>query len=370
MLAALKTMKRPREGSSHYSNDNELSDSETLSSETQQMIVHQNPSTLVLTLEEHIVFLQSQIVDLKDIVMKLNAELADLKKTPAHQGLPISTNENLTPQNQNHVKSMKHQLHPAESWKKVQSKKLMKKKSNEEKMMMNSLSETPSPEPLKSHPMTQKPKSSSSIGQAHQPYLMAAKRSIPQKLHQTDRFKSALKKETSIDKKIKLIIKQPLPEEKIVNEISSIVLTTNFSTKARTSPILAWKILVKSWTDHYPLMISIINPNTAEIFYDSRQESKLLSNLLPTVKVIQREVGYSDISRRAKLYLTGYFKNLRLSALKDFSPHQKSQVLMRAQEIIPKLMKDPALAKRWKKTILFDVKDQNLPQFPVEEQMM
>jgi regulator of replication initiation timing len=329
-------------------------------------------------MEQQVAFLQNQIKHLKDVVVELqnshqqlSAKCVNLEKRLAHQNLP---KENQVQEQENIP--MKVQSSPVEDWTKVQSKKLVKKNITVRKIA--DPPQKPSVDPLKSNPPSQKSpfhhleqipwKSPPSIYPLNQPYLNATKKVFSQKDQASDRFKNALKV-APVETKIKMILKQPLPEEKIIDKISSIILNTNFSTKARTSPTLAWKILIKSWTDHYPLMISIINPNTAEIFYNSCLESKLKNNLsmTPSVKIIQREIGNNDISRRAKVYLTGYFKNLRLSTLQEFNQTQKSQLLLAALTILPTFIKDPALIRRWKKTIKFDVKDQNLI---LEEQMI
>ena len=130
----------------------------------------------------------------------------------------------------------------------------------------------------------------------------------------SNRLKKALQ---SVSNQLDYLLKQPLPVERVIDNIVSVVLTTTLSRKALSAPITAWKALINTISNHSPLMISIINSTTAEVFMDSRHLNNLINNLPPTiVKMDNVEMTNTfHIQRRAKTYLKGYFKTMRLSAL-------------------------------------------------------
>jgi hypothetical protein len=166
-------------------------------------------------------------------------------------------------------------------------------------------------------------------------------------------------------KKLELLLRQPVPEDKLVQEIKSITITTKeLSARARQAPITAWQTLFKAWTSQPPLSVSLLNPSTAEFFYDGRLHNTLLMNMHPSFTIITNppELTQRDLQRRAKVYLRGYFKALRLSALQALTNDQKQQVLQYASTMTAS--RDPTTSSRWKKTIRYDMAALEVPADP------
>jgi hypothetical protein len=156
--------------------------------------------------------------------------------------------------------------------------------------------------------------------------------------------------------KLEYLLQKQVPVEKRVDNVVSVVLTTTFTKKALMAPTVAWKTLVNTISNHPPLLISIINNKTAEVFVDSRHLSSLSSNLPQNVKIVQLEPSSHMIHRRAKTYLRGYHKTLRLSALQGLSQTGQMQLLDHALQSLSTTFPNPVEVALWKRTIAFDKK--------------
>lgn len=133
----------------------------------------------------------------------------------------------------------------------------------------------------------------------------------------------------------------------------SMTATLPFKAKARDSPAHSWKVAVEAITGVKPLNISIINPGTAELFFletDLAAMEKIDSKGTLSVP----KITDSDIPRRARAYLRGYFGPLRRAAFRGFSKEQARKLLAKAEELAPRMFESPSLVRQWSRTISFD----------------
>lgn len=160
----------------------------------------------------------------------------------------------------------------------------------------------------------------------------------------------------SNQQKLEYLLKQPLPVEKRIDSVVSVVLTTTLTRKALLAPIVAWTTLVSTISNHPPLMISLINNKSAEVFMDSRHITSLTTNLPSEVIIANMEKSSSHLTqRRAMTYLRGYYKTLRLSALQGLSHSCQLQLLEYAYQSLSKTFANPLVIAQWKKTIAYDI---------------
>jgi hypothetical protein len=158
---------------------------------------------------------------------------------------------------------------------------------------------------------------------------------------------------TNKEDKFRALLQNPLEKEK--PKVMSAILTMDLNKEAQKSPYLAWRTAVHTWSGVKPLLISIRSPNQAEIFFDARHVSQI-SKLPPEVS----DLGTTsillpkDILRRAKMYLQGYYKDLRLATLAGFHPQNQLQVLATAESLLPSHFMHQTDQFRWQKTIWYD----------------
>jgi hypothetical protein len=166
------------------------------------------------------------------------------------------------------------------------------------------------------------------------------------------------KLDTAVDsqERLRLLLKPRLSEEQRITEVRSSVVSLNLCSKARQQPMKSWKFAVNSWSGGKdPLHISIITPTKAEIFYDARHAEMIMN--MPTDAYLHPPtllMTEKDVERRARSYLKGYFKELRMASLRGFPKHLMLAVLKRAEEILPTLDVHKSARMSWKKTIKFD----------------
>jgi hypothetical protein len=373
-----------------------------------------------LSTEEHLQFLQNQIVSLKDLVVALQLsqekllirlEAFDARKDPdaAHQDcmthLPYSypNTHATTPicQTQdNHLAPTLPEITPQTSSENLQwttvDKKKAPKSSKKRPATHGGPVVTPATPPACGGPM-KLPKVDNSSHHPHQSHLPSNHSSAIPTTNPTsqpsqrpmtgpytvlpparptylaaasvnaNRIKKDLQSASNLQK-LEYLLKQPIPEEKRIDNIVSVVLTTTLSRKALSAPTTAWKTLIKTISNHSPLLISIINSTTAEVFMDSRLLKTLTDNLPPSVKIDNLESPSTyQVQRRAKIYLKGYYKTLRWSTFKGLSPHHQFQLLEYASQLISTTFTNPTLASRWNKTIKYDKRQLQLIQDVNEE---
>jgi hypothetical protein len=87
----------------------------------------------------------------------------------------------------------------------------------------------------------------------------------------------------------------------------------------------------------------------------------LMSPLQAQGMIEASQVSTADIPRRARTYLRGYYKTLRLAALTGFNHTDTLQLLQEAETLIPTISPDKATQVRCKKTVSYDRDQINKP---------
>jgi len=179
-------------------------------------------------------------------------------------------------------------------------------------------------------------------------YASAAKKSVPS-------FRQNLQATAEPAAKLKALLRQPITPES-TQEVRSAIFSVPLKEKARKNATYAWKELVKASSGHDPLMISLLAPAKAEVFYDCRHHEAILTSLSQLGKLHPEEtVTDKDIKRRARAYLNGYFKPLRLATLQGFSLAQQEEILTHAENLLADTkVFDSSRRTKWLKTIAYD----------------
>jgi hypothetical protein len=92
-----------------------------------------------------------------------------------------------------------------------------------------------------------------------------------------------------------------------------------------------------AWSGHSPLLVSIISPGKAEIFFDKKVERAVLDHL-PTGVTMDSSYSISvkDIKRRARAYLLAHYRVLKEATLKGLTAPEQLQMLELAIQLVPK----------------------------------
>ena len=150
-------------------------------------------------------------------------------------------------------------------------------------------------------------------------------------------LKASLSQLPTPEEKLKSLFKIPLDasDPAYVTDIKVATISLPLSLKARQHPQVAIAEAIQAWSGHKPLLISLLGPNIAEIFFDARLEHKILK--LPRgVKIIDHTITTRDIPRRKRACLQAHFLGLREATLKGFPLHLQLEILRGAQSLIPK----------------------------------
>jgi hypothetical protein len=172
----------------------------------------------------------------------------------------------------------------------------------------------------------------------------------------TKTLKSFLEKAPPDEEVLKTLLRTPkIPEERSSN-IISIYLKVPFSNKVMQEPILAWKEFLKRTVGELPLSISIINPWTAELFY----EENSLHKVVPILKaknylILENSVKEKDLVRRTEAYLRGYFRPLRRAALNGLNWELQKKLLTMAKDRLEKRFDNKFSRQQWRHHIQIDM---------------
>jgi len=150
-------------------------------------------------------------------------------------------------------------------------------------------------------------------------------------------LKASLSQLPTAEEKLKCLLKIPIDtsDPAYVKDIKSATIFLPLSGKARQHPQVAIAEAIQAWSGHKVLLISILTPNIAEIFFDARLEDKILK--LPRgVRKIENMVTTRDIPRRMRACLQAHFSGLREATLRGFPAHRQLEILRGAQNLIPK----------------------------------
>lgn len=229
-----------------------------------------------------------------------------------------------------------------EAWQEAKKKPKKEKKPTEKPL-------AGVPQPMKNE-TSQKPKATT--------YAAAAASKPPQKLSPATRFKKSVeakaKEPEKADDLLQLLVVSP--KENSLQEVQSTIFSIKLTMKARQSPTLAWNALVKAWCGHPPLQVSLLAPGKAEIFYDPKHHELIMEGALRLrAEVHSSGLSNRDFQRRARAYLNGYFRPLRLAALNGFEIDQREAVLELAKAMIPQRFKSSKEHQNlWQRNIEFD----------------
>jgi DNA topoisomerase VI subunit B len=96
------------------------------------------------------------------------------------------------------------------------------------------------------------------------------------------------------------------------------------------------KKIFTAWSGHSPLLVSIISPGKAEIFFDKKNEGDVMENLPTGVKLDNLySISEKDVQRRARAYLQAHFRLLKEATLKGLTAPQRLQMLELALKLVP-----------------------------------
>jgi hypothetical protein len=174
----------------------------------------------------------------------------------------------------------------------------------------------------------------------------------------TKSLKSFLDRSPSKEEILKALVRSPKKPEERHSNVISIFAKVPLTLKAIQEPILAWKQILKEKVGDLPLSISLVNPCTAELFY----EENSLHRVLPILKAenylmdqTNHMISEKDMNRRTDAYLRGYFRPLRLAALVGFNPECQKKLLLMAKERLEKRFEDKFSRQQWRHHIQKDM---------------
>jgi hypothetical protein len=119
------------------------------------------------------------------------------------------------------------------------------------------------------------------------------------------------------------------------------------------------KEAIKAWSNKEPILISLLAPGKAEVFFDKR-DTEEISRLPAGATFYKKELTKKDHGQ-AGAYLQGYFKGLHIQEL---TLDQQIQVLELARQLIPSRFKKKDMQQCWAKTINY-----YLPQVKEDENL-
>ena len=165
----------------------------------------------------------------------------------------------------------------------------------------------------------------------------------------TKSIKDMLKSATTSEQKLKSLLRSSdtSPADR-TDQVESLVLSLPLSAKAALSPMFSWKTVLKEMIPEHPiLLVSLIHPRKAEIFYD-RVHSSAIKMALDSHKVmVESSVPtLKDFNRRSKAYLNSYFLPMRRCALQS-SSKEDSLAILEAAETVVKSSSDTEYKKKW-----------------------
>ena len=152
----------------------------------------------------------------------------------------------------------------------------------------------------------------------------------------------------SATQKLKVLLRSPRTEEDRTTLVDIVTVALPLSMKAQSQPMTAWKQALQEITGHQPLLISLIHPCRAEVFFDAKVSTQARETLSQQ-GYLQDPVAFEerDLVRRKRAYLSGYFLPLRRATLQGLDPTQQMQILQLAETDLATRMSDPATRKQW-----------------------
>ena len=161
-------------------------------------------------------------------------------------------------------------------------------------------------------------------------------------------LKDSLEGLSSTDK-LKVLLRPPRPEQDRTTFVDIVTVTLPLSRKAQVQPMVAWKQTLQELTGHRPLLVSLINPGKAEVFYDVKVSTQVKDSLSQRGFLSDPvDLQERDLARRKSAYLSGYFLPLRRAALQGLDPSQQLQVLdLAVKDMSSPKSPDATTRKQW-----------------------
>jgi hypothetical protein len=158
------------------------------------------------------------------------------------------------------------------------------------------------------------------------------------------------------DEKLRLLLRQPLPEDKKSVGVFKTMIRLDLSKRAMERPYFSWKTILKAFTGVMPLQISMRNLTLAEVFWDSKDKETVERELTSRKVIVEtKQPTEKDLPRLVKAYLGGFFTLLRRATLEGLPPEIQASLLTRADEKV-QLYEKAQDRKLWIKNVKADLK--------------
>jgi hypothetical protein len=133
------------------------------------------------------------------------------------------------------------------------------------------------------------------------------------------------------------------PREEKSKVVGVLLVTYNLDNKGRESPIIAWKDILECLDCPKPLFISVVGAKLAECYFDEKHVASAREALSKGgVLVEHRVLTQADVTRRAGVYVRGFFPPFRQAALQGLDKALRQEVLRVAEESAAKVVGDKA----------------------------
>lgn len=176
----------------------------------------------------------------------------------------------------------------------------------------------------------------------------------PEKSLSTKELKVALQNAVTTQEKLRVLFHNPEKVRANASVIQSLVIELPLSQQARGSPTFAWKTAVKAWSNHEPLLVSLMAPNKAEVFFYA-QHLEAIKKIPRNAKLHPNHFSAIDSLRRARAYLHSKSKNIRLACLHGLDIPIQHKVLEEADQLISAIYPNHLPTQSfWKKMISQD----------------
>jgi hypothetical protein len=172
-------------------------------------------------------------------------------------------------------------------------------------------------------------------------------------------IKSLKEKRTIIRKTenptLNLLRNDPPVEEEIIISMS---VKARLNLKARIGPKEAMQRLIEDIVQRIPKLISVMDPEKFQIFFDQKDKTAF-ENLLIPGKIMEipgktEELQQRDIKRFAHLYLSGYYKALARATIQHLKAPLIAQILDSAALLVKTRFNDAPTQKQWRYNIVRD----------------
>jgi hypothetical protein len=140
--------------------------------------------------------------------------------------------------------------------------------------------------------------------------------------------------------------KRKAPQEGRSKVVGVLLITYDMCNQGRESPIIAWRDILDCLDCPKPLYVSVVGQKLAELYFEENDITSAREALLKSGALVEhRALTQSDVSRRAGVYMRGYFLPYRHAALHGLDLVSRQEVLRIAEESAMKVT-DAEVRKR------------------------